>query len=197
VTSAADTDPAAAFIERLHGAALAKACSVGRPHPVPAQHCREPRSTRRQPRLTHRGRTRAVLAYPGRRLLPGRAEGSAPAWSGAGLAKRVAITFDDGYAGNLHVAYPVLRHHAVPFTVYVTTGFMDREVRVWWYGLERLWRSTASPLSTRGALPVHMLHARAENSRIQVHWCVAVGSTAARCRPHTRAIVRRPGRGSA
>jgi peptidoglycan/xylan/chitin deacetylase (PgdA/CDA1 family) len=52
--------------------------------------------------------------------------------------KRVAITFDDGYAGNLHVAYPVLRRHAVPFTVYVTTGFMDREVRVWWYALERL-----------------------------------------------------------
>src|SRR5689334_6543736 len=52
--------------------------------------------------------------------------------------KRVAITFDDGYAGNLNVAYPVLRRHAVPFTVYVTTGFMDREVRVWWYALERL-----------------------------------------------------------
>ena len=52
--------------------------------------------------------------------------------------KRVAITFDDGYAGNLTVAYPVLRRHAVPFTVYVTTGFMDRKVRVWWYALERL-----------------------------------------------------------
>jgi peptidoglycan/xylan/chitin deacetylase (PgdA/CDA1 family) len=52
--------------------------------------------------------------------------------------KRVAITFDDGYAGNLHVAYPVLRRHGVPFTVYVTTGFMDRDVRVWWYALERL-----------------------------------------------------------
>ena len=52
--------------------------------------------------------------------------------------KRVAITFDDGYPGNLHVAYPVLRRHGLPFTVYVTTGFMDREVRVWCYALERL-----------------------------------------------------------
>jgi len=52
--------------------------------------------------------------------------------------KRVAITFDDGYAGNLHVAYPILLRHNIPFTVYVTTGFMDREVRVWWYALERL-----------------------------------------------------------
>jgi len=52
--------------------------------------------------------------------------------------KRVAITFDDGYAGNLHIAYPVLRRDGVPFTIYVTTGFMDRDVRVWWYALERL-----------------------------------------------------------
>ena len=87
------------------------------------------------------GELEAVLAYL-------RAEGYCPVGleeiglqrgSGGRLGeKRVAITFDDGYAGNLHVAYPVLRHHAVPFTVYVTTGFMDREVRVWWYGLERL-----------------------------------------------------------
>lgn len=51
---------------------------------------------------------------------------------------RFAITFDDGYAGNLHVAHPLLRRHGIPFTIYVTTGFMDRSVCVWWYALERL-----------------------------------------------------------
>jgi peptidoglycan/xylan/chitin deacetylase (PgdA/CDA1 family) len=51
---------------------------------------------------------------------------------------RFAITFDDGYAGNFHVAHPLLRRHNIPFTVYVTTGFMDRTVCVWWYALERL-----------------------------------------------------------
>jgi peptidoglycan/xylan/chitin deacetylase (PgdA/CDA1 family) len=60
-------------------------------------------------------------------------------WHERGTAeKRFAITFDDGYAGNLHVAYPLLRRRAIPFTVYVTTGFMDHEVHVWWYALERL-----------------------------------------------------------
>lgn len=58
--------------------------------------------------------------------------------------KRFVVTFDDGYAGNLHVAYPLLRRHGVPFTVYVTTGFMDRQVRVWWYALERLLAETDS-----------------------------------------------------
>ena len=51
--------------------------------------------------------------------------------------RRFAMTFDDGYAGNLHAAHPLLHHHGVPFTIYVTTGFMDRSVRVWWYALER------------------------------------------------------------
>ena len=51
---------------------------------------------------------------------------------------RFAITFDDGYAGVFHVAHPLLHHYGVPFTIYVTTGFMDRSVCVWWYALERL-----------------------------------------------------------
>ncbi len=49
----------------------------------------------------------------------------------------VAYTFDDGYADNLHLALPLFRRHGIPFTVFVTTGFMDRDVPVWWYPLER------------------------------------------------------------
>ena len=52
--------------------------------------------------------------------------------------RRFAITFDDGYAGNFYLAYPFLRRERMPFTIYVTTGFIDRTVSVWWYALERL-----------------------------------------------------------
>jgi peptidoglycan/xylan/chitin deacetylase (PgdA/CDA1 family) len=39
--------------------------------------------------------------------------------------KRVALTFDDGFANFYTEALPVLREYGVPATVFVTTGFVD------------------------------------------------------------------------
>lgn len=42
------------------------------------------------------------------------------------LARRTCcITFDDGYADNLHNALPVLEAHRLPATVFVATGYLD------------------------------------------------------------------------
>ena len=46
------------------------------------------------------------------------------------------LTFDDGYRDNQAFALPVLRRHAAPFVLYVTTGFADRSARLWWRELE-------------------------------------------------------------
>ena len=54
----------------------------------------------------------------------------------------VCITLDDGYRDNYTLAYPIFKRLGVPFTVYVTTGFIDNKMPMWWYPNERLGIST-------------------------------------------------------
>lgn len=70
----------------------------------------------------------------------------------------VCLTFDDGYQDNYDIAYPLLKRLEVPFTVYVTTGFIDNRLPMWWYPGEKLGINTeslkmldADPLCTIGA----------------------------------------------
>ena len=74
------------------------------------------------------------------------------------FSRFVCLTFDDGYQDNYDIAYPILRRLEVPFTVYVTTGFIDNCLPMWWYPGERLGIDTkslkaldADPLCTIGA----------------------------------------------
>lgn len=53
--------------------------------------------------------------------------------------RSVAITFDDGFANNATVAFPILRRHAIPFTVFLTTGMIDTPGAQLW--TERVKRS--------------------------------------------------------
>ena len=48
----------------------------------------------------------------------------------------VCITIDDGYRDTLEWAYPILKRHAVPFTVYIPTSFPDRLGELWWLAIE-------------------------------------------------------------
>jgi peptidoglycan/xylan/chitin deacetylase (PgdA/CDA1 family) len=49
-----------------------------------------------------------------------------------------AITFDDGYADNLHEAAPMLKSAGVPATVFVATGCLASTTGFWWDELEAL-----------------------------------------------------------
>lgn len=50
----------------------------------------------------------------------------------------VAITFDDGYADNLHEALPILDRHGLPATIYVTSGCLGKELAFYWDRLSAL-----------------------------------------------------------
>lgn len=50
----------------------------------------------------------------------------------------VGITFDDGYADNLHHAKPLLEQYDIPATVFITTENLAQEREFWWDELERL-----------------------------------------------------------
>jgi len=43
----------------------------------------------------------------------------------------IVLTVDDGYRDFYEVAYPVLKKHGVPATLYVTSGFVNEELWLW------------------------------------------------------------------
>ncbi len=50
----------------------------------------------------------------------------------------VCFTFDDGFRDNFTEALPVFESYKAPFAVYVTTGFPDYTIIIWWYLLEKI-----------------------------------------------------------
>ena len=50
----------------------------------------------------------------------------------------LTVTFDDGYKDNVVHAYPVLKRHNVPYTVYIAPGLTNGDTYLWWELLEHV-----------------------------------------------------------
>lgn len=61
---------------------------------------------------------------------------------------KVAITFDDGLADVYEVAYPFLKEHQIPFTVFVVTDFLGAPGYI---TIEQLEKLSRDPLVTIGS----------------------------------------------
>lgn len=59
-------------------------------------------------------------------------------------ARAIAITFDDGWADNHDVVWPLLREHGLPATLFVTTGTVGGERLMWFHRLAHIFE-TARP----------------------------------------------------
>ena len=53
----------------------------------------------------------------------------------------VAITFDDGYVDNLEHALSALEQHAIPATLFVSTGYIGSSNGYWWDQLQEIFLS--------------------------------------------------------
>lgn len=56
----------------------------------------------------------------------------------------MAFTLDDGYRDNRQFAYPVFKRLNIPFTIFVTAGFVARTRSIWWETLEQTLATTSS-----------------------------------------------------
>ena len=64
------------------------------------------------------------------------------AGNGAELNGAVVFTIDDGYIDHAEIAAPVYAEFDCPVTTFVTTGFLDGQLWMWWNKVEHIFAST-------------------------------------------------------
>ena len=77
-------------------------------------------------------------ALRGRRKIIGLSELAAQLRRSEMTPDSAVITFDDGYADNLHHAKPLLERYGFPATIFVTSSAIGRKTEFYWDELERI-----------------------------------------------------------
>lgn len=82
------------------------------------------------------------------------------------------LTFDDGFASNYHLAYPVLRRYGLPATIYLETEFVEEKKPIWVdrvdYAMQQAGRSRGELVSFKeGIKPLPQVEILAAVERLE------------------------------
>ncbi len=105
-------------------------------------------------------------------------------WSGELKQPTACLTFDDGYHNNCTVALPILRAFQAPATVYLATGMVGTDRRLWSVALESSFVATsATSVALERTAPAVHLPTDSDGRRTLAH---AVIDQLKRLRPAAR-----------
>lgn len=97
--------------------------------------------------------------------------------------RAVSITFDDGYADNLHIALPILKKYRLPATVFVATGFLDGGI-MWNDSIIESVRHWPEPVIDLSELGLGIM--KCETEQEKVHTISNILGTIKHLDPHIR-----------
>jgi hypothetical protein len=60
----------------------------------------------------------------------------------------IIITFDDGYEDNYTEAWPILKHHNLTATIFISTSYIDSGELFWYDKMHYMFRKTSQPKLT-------------------------------------------------
>ena len=82
--------------------------------------------------------------------------------------KPLCITFDDGYADNFSIVYPLMKEYGYPWTVFVITGDVGKPGRMTWDELREMAESRAVTIASHTATHPKLAEISAEAARADI-----------------------------